>query len=90
VWLGVCRPAMSCAGPPTFGLAALTNERFLRIAMLKRAERFSMTPKIREHTCVACNGTGFPEVEQPAQPDHKIYPVKCKACDGKGKIADAD
>jgi DnaJ-class molecular chaperone len=52
--------------------------------------RFNMTPKIKEHTCVACNGTGFPVVMQPVQPGRKIYPVKCEACGGKGKIADAN
>jgi hypothetical protein len=25
-----------------------------------------MTPKIREHTSAACDGTGFPKVKQPA------------------------
>jgi hypothetical protein len=54
------------------------------------AERFNMTPKIKEHMCVACNGTGFPAVKQPAQPGRKIYPVRCEACDGKGKITDAN
>jgi DnaJ-class molecular chaperone len=49
-----------------------------------------MKPKIKEHICGACNGTGFPEVKQPTQPGRKIYPVKCEACDGKGKITDAD
>jgi DnaJ-class molecular chaperone len=49
-----------------------------------------MTPKVKEHTCVACNGTGYPVVKQPAQPDHKIYPVKCEACGGKGKITDGN
>jgi DnaJ-class molecular chaperone len=48
-----------------------------------------MTPKISEHTCQACNGTGFPVVTQPVQPDRKIYPGRCKECDGKGKITDA-
>jgi DnaJ-class molecular chaperone len=57
---------------------------------LSLPERFNMMPKIKEHTCVACNGTGFPVVMQPVQPGRKIYPVKCKACDGKGKITDAD
>jgi DnaJ-class molecular chaperone len=47
-----------------------------------------LSPKISEHTCPACNGTGFPVVRQPAQPGRKIYPVKCKACAGKGKITD--
>jgi len=49
-----------------------------------------MTPKIKEHTCPECNGTGFPVVMQPVQPGHKIYPVKCKDCDGKGRITDAN
>jgi DnaJ-class molecular chaperone len=49
-----------------------------------------MMPKIREHTCAACNGTGFPKVKQPALATHKIYPVKCEACAGKGRITDAD
>jgi DnaJ-class molecular chaperone len=47
-----------------------------------------MTPKINEHTCPACNGTGFPVIAQPVRPDRKIYPAKCKACQGKGKITD--
>jgi transcription elongation factor Elf1 len=47
-----------------------------------------LSPKISEHTCPACNGTGFPVVMQPVQPDRKIYPVQCKACAGKGKITD--
>ena len=49
-----------------------------------------MAPKIKEHTCVACNGTGFPVVMQPVRPGRKIYPVKCTACAGKGKITDAN
>lgn len=49
-----------------------------------------MAPKIREHTCPACKGSGFPEVRQPVQPGRKIYPVKCKSCDGKGKISEND
>jgi DnaJ-class molecular chaperone len=57
---------------------------------LTRSERSTMTPKIKEHTCPACNGTGFPVVMQPVQPGRKIYPVQCKTCQGKGKIRDAD
>ena len=38
--------------------------------------------KIKEHVCPACNGTGYPVVKQPVQPGHKIYPLKCKSCDG--------
>jgi DnaJ-class molecular chaperone len=49
-----------------------------------------MTPKVKEHICPTCNGTGFPVSMQPVHPGRKIYPVKCKACDGKGKIADAN
>jgi DnaJ-class molecular chaperone len=49
-----------------------------------------MKPKIREHICPACRGTGFPVVRQPVQPGRRIYPVKCKSCDGKGKVTDAE
>lgn len=49
-----------------------------------------MTTKIKEHTCGACMGTGYPVVMQPVQPGCKIYPVRCNACDGKGKITDAN
>jgi len=49
-----------------------------------------MMPKVKEHICPTCNGTGFPVSVQPVNPGHKIYPVKCKACGGKGKIADAN
>jgi DnaJ-class molecular chaperone len=49
-----------------------------------------MKQKIKEHTCAACKGTGFPAVTQPVRPGHKIYPARCKACEGKGKIADPD
>ena len=49
-----------------------------------------MKPKVREHTCPACEGTGFPTVRQPVQPGRRIYPVRCKSCDGKGKITDAE
>jgi DnaJ-class molecular chaperone len=37
----------------------------------------------------ACNGTGFPTVMQPVKPSHKIYPIQCKNCGGKGRIAGA-
>jgi DnaJ-class molecular chaperone len=49
-----------------------------------------MTTRIKEHTCEACMGTGYPVVMQPAQPGRKIYPVKCNACEGKGKITDVN
>ncbi|WP_338697677.1 hypothetical protein V5279_12475 [Bradyrhizobium sp. 26S5] len=49
-----------------------------------------MQPKIKEHIYPACNGTGFPPVEQPVQLGHRIYPVNCKTCDGKGRVADDD
>ncbi len=48
----------------------------------------NMTTKIKEHTCPACKGTGFPKSMQPAYPGRKIYPVKCEACLGKGKITE--
>ena len=49
-----------------------------------------MKPKVREHTCPACRGTGFPAVKQPVQPGRRIYPIKCVLCGGKGRIADDD
>jgi DnaJ-class molecular chaperone len=50
----------------------------------------AMTQKIKEHACPACKGTGFPVVKQPVLATRKIYPAKCEACDGKGRITDAD
>ena len=40
-----------------------------------------------EVICPACDGTGFPAVEQPPQPSRKIYPPPCKQCSGKGRLA---
>jgi DnaJ-class molecular chaperone len=51
---------------------------------------YKTMPKIAEHTCIVCEGTGFPIVVQPVQLNRKIYPLRCKACDGKGKITDAE
>src|SRR5882672_2913912 len=64
--------------------------RYSKGRPLRRQERLDMTPKIKEHTCPACNGTGFPIVMQPVRPGRKIYPVKCESCDGKGKITDVN
>jgi DnaJ-class molecular chaperone len=50
----------------------------------------AMTQKIKEHACAACKGTGFPVVKQPVLATRKIYPAKCEACAGKGRITDAD
>jgi DnaJ-class molecular chaperone len=55
---------------------------------LRRLKGLTMRPKIKEHTCPKCNGTGFPVVMKPMKPGRKIYPVKCKSCEGKGKITD--
>ena len=36
-----------------------------------------------------CKGTGFPKsASAPAHPGRRIYPVKCKSCQGKGKISE--
>jgi hypothetical protein len=40
-----------------------------------------------EQRCLACDGTGFPTVKQPAQPGRRVYPPPCKACDGKGRTS---
>jgi DnaJ-class molecular chaperone len=53
-------------------------------------ERINMTrpkPKVVTETkCHACGGTGFEKVEQPLQPNRKIFPPRCKECLGKGRI----
>ena len=46
--------------------------------------------RVKEHICAACNGTGFPAVKQPVLATRRIYPVKCEACAGKGRIDEAD
>jgi hypothetical protein len=38
-----------------------------------------------ENKCPRCNGTGFPVVKQPAQPNRKIYPAPCTKCGGRGR-----
>jgi DnaJ-class molecular chaperone len=53
-------------------------------------QKINMLQKIKEHTCAACNGTGFPVVKQPVLATRRIYPVKCEACAGKGRITDAN
>ena len=57
---------------------------------LKGVQLNAMTQKFKEHKCEACNGTGFPVVKQPVLATHKIYPVKCEARAGKGRITDAN
>ncbi|WP_425304856.1 hypothetical protein [Bradyrhizobium erythrophlei] len=49
-----------------------------------------MQPKIKERICPDCNGTGSQPVTQQAKPGHKIYPLKCKTCDGKGRITEGN
>ena len=64
-------------------------ERPLSIRPIEaRPERLNMQPKIKERICPACNGTGVQPIAQAVQPGHRIYPVKCAACEGKGKIRD--
>jgi DnaJ-class molecular chaperone len=41
---------------------------------------------LTEIICPACDGIGFPKVQQPAEPGRKIYPPACKQCFGKGRI----
>jgi hypothetical protein len=71
-------------------LTELIDELEGKLRTVDGFESFKMTQKIKEHTCDACNGTGFPVVKQPAQPGRKIYPLRCETCDGKGKITDAN
>jgi transcription elongation factor Elf1 len=56
-------------------------------ARLKGIKMRKPSVKPTEHKCPACNGTGFPMVMQPVKPSSRIYPVQCKNCGGKGRIA---
>jgi DnaJ-class molecular chaperone len=42
-----------------------------------------------EQKCPACDGTGFPNVVQPAQPGRRIYPPPCEKCGGRGRVKEA-
>jgi DnaJ-class molecular chaperone len=53
---------------------------------MKARKRKAPLPEVE---CPACNGTGFPPVAQPTQPEKKIYPAPCKQCLGKGRLATA-
>ena len=39
-----------------------------------------------EIKCEACDGTGVEIVEQPSEPGKRIFPPRCKVCDGKGHV----
>jgi DnaJ-class molecular chaperone len=41
-----------------------------------------------EHACPACEGTGLTTTKPSTRLGVRIYPPSCKACEGKGKIAD--
>lgn len=43
-----------------------------------------------EIKCEACDGTGFETVKQPSKPGKRIYPPRCKVCDGKGWVKKAE
>jgi hypothetical protein len=81
-----------------FGRLRMTTPGRLRIAAgfentplldTLRVQMKKLSTKTAEHNCPACNGTGFPVVMQPIQPGRRIYPVQCKDCSGKGRIAGA-
>jgi len=78
----------SCACTGTLEHLSLANDASLCLVGAMAGSK--MKPKIKEHICEACNGTGFPVVMQPVKPGRKIYPVQCRSCGGKGKITDAD
>jgi hypothetical protein len=39
-----------------------------------------------EIRCEACNGTGVEIVKQPSEQGKRIFPPRCKVCDGKGRV----
>jgi DnaJ-class molecular chaperone len=50
---------------------------------MKKPKREDIVTEIK---CPACEGTGLAKATQPVQPGRKIYPPRCKACSGKGRI----
>ena len=95
--LTIVRAPCACSGSPqSYGrkpLAAFHCHKYCTRPANRggvKGVQMNAVTKIKEHTCAACNGTGFPVVKQPVLATHRIYPVKCEACAGKGKIADAD
>jgi DnaJ-class molecular chaperone len=43
-----------------------------------------------EQECPLCKGSGFAVVMQAAKPGRRIYPPRCKRCDGKGWVEAAN
>ena len=39
-----------------------------------------------EVKCEACGGTGIQIAKQPSEPTKRIFPARCKVCEGKGRI----
>ena len=90
--------AYSKAMTPTVKVAKLMNRSVgslqqkcirLGIPLGHRPHQKMTSQKIKEQTCPFCNGLGFPMVKQPTRPDQKLYPARCKICDGRGKIREA-
>jgi DnaJ-class molecular chaperone len=54
-----------------------------------RTRQSEKATDVAEQHCPACGGTGFPTVRQPAQPGRRVFPMPCKKCGGKGRIAKA-
>jgi hypothetical protein len=49
-------------------------------------ERDGLSDEIK---CEACDGTGVQMVKQPLEPGKRIYPARCKVCNGKGRVRKA-
>jgi DnaJ-class molecular chaperone len=43
-----------------------------------------------EIKCEACDGTGFEVVKQPSEPGKRVYQLRCKICEGKGRVKKAE
>jgi hypothetical protein len=41
---------------------------------------------VDEIKCEACNGTGVEIVDEPSEQGRRIFPPRCKVCDGKGHV----
>ena len=56
----------------------------------KRPRNESHDAKNQRAYVLGLQGNAIPVVKQPVLATRRIYPVKCVACTGKGKITDAD
>lgn len=73
------------AGNPSRASRMIERPLPLPRAVPRTGRRGMKKPALVEVRCDACNGTGFPPVQQP-ESGRRIYPTPCKKCGGKGRV----